>query len=882
MPLEKLRLKVSSTQRYLFSRVILGSSAEIKDVVPVEADGVVITETEPSPNEGDIPVSTTETQDVPKEAAVDGAETAAIEKAGDDQIPEEQPQTEVTPEELVVEVNKPEDAVGGVEQEETAHEAEPIAAEVNNVGNDNHEAVEQPIVEDGPVATEEANGNEATLEQLDEQPEVTVQVETTPFVEEPQVDAAAEELAGEGVTVHAEAQAVAESAVEETRVEEDIPAAVVEEAQAPIVNDEAPTVEAEPVEVTAEGVPPSVDAVTIGENTSESTPVQAVLAEATIDETPASIEAELVTETAREEESAPAEPVVAAEVDEEVTAAVEAEAASEEALAPVAAEAIAEDAPVPTEDEVAIEETSVPVEAASEEPPVEAGAEAVALEAEPIAEVTASEETTAPVEAEPVVDKETPVIVEAEPAVEVATNEETPAPVAVETEPAVEVGTSEETSAPVEVVPVVEEITGAVQAQSVVEAAGEEASLTVTTDVTSEEAPAPVKAELIAGETTSFETEPAVEITEVAAPIVIEPFSEITGQDTSAHAEAEPIPETVNEETSTAIESEANAGEETPGPAPVEAEPATQSTDEVLPIPIEVTALAGTEVANGGASESKPVADITAEIESSGTVGVELVTTAATHEDEDVPVQVDEAEVPEEIQGSEIAYDKVPVEASPEPVAEISASEAAPVEVQEVPCEDNIISVEADDAPVGVAQKEIAVEGTPATVDPTEPSTEDTVGHVADTEPTLYGREASETGIKDAEVALEGASIALATNAVEETLSAVSSESVKEANVHDEQLAPTLAQNGHLSNVLEPPITVPAEEQQTETVEGDAEPLAGLKTENLFVQTALDTTTFTPIVDSGIEVCLNILQIPINLTRHSSRSMNPIPRTCLV
>lgn len=780
-----------------------------------------------------------------KEAAVDGAETGAVEKAGIDQIPEEQPQTEVTPEELVAEVNKPEDesgGVGGVEQEETAHEAEPIAAEANIVVNDNHEAVKQ----DEPVATEEANGNEATLERLDEQPKVTEQVETTPCVEEPQVDGVVddaavgqvEELAGEGVTVHAEAQAVAESAAEETPVGEDIPADVVEEVQAPVVNDEAPTTEAGPVEVTAGEVPLSVEAVAIGGSTSEVAPASVELAEAAIDEAPEA------TKIAREEESAPAEPVVVGEVDEEVTAAVEAEGASEGALAPVAVEAIAGDAPVPTESQVAVGETSVPDEVTSEEPPVaaadedEAVARVVALETEPTAEVTASEETVAPVKPEPAVD--------------VATNEESSAP-AVEAEPVVN-----------------EEITGAVQAESVIDAAVEGEP---TTDVTSEEAPAPVKAELVASETAPIETEPAAEITEMAAPIVAEGFSEITSQDISAPvdaelipapAEAELIPDAVNEETSTAIESEANVSEETPGPAPVEAEPVAQPTDEA----IGATAPAGTEVTDEDASESKPATDITGEIESSGPAGAELVTTAAIHEDvpneDEAPLgEVRSEVVPEEVQESEIASDKVPVEANPEPVTEISASEAAPVEVQEGPCDDST-----DDAPVGVAQKEIVVEGTPATVDPIEPSTEDALGHVADTEPenvvepALDEQEESEAGIKDdTEVALEGASIALATNAVGETLSAVSSESVKEANVevvHDEQ--PTLAQNGHLSDVLEPPITVD-EEQQTEPVEDDvphAEPLVGLKTENLYVQTALDTTLFTPIVDSGIEVCLNI------------------------
>ena len=781
-----------------------GSSSEAKDV-PAESEGAVAAETDPLPREESDVILTTEAQELPKAPADE--ETGATEQVEIDQVIEGQPQAEVTAEVLVAEVNEPDgrsSAVGGVDQEETAHEAEPVAAEINNVGDGTHEAV---VVDDEPTATvavEEANGNEATLEQLDEQPEVTVHVETAPFVEEPQADEVAaatvvEEPSGEGVPASVDV----EQAVEEARGEvggEDIPAvveavpvneAVAEDSQASVVSEETPAVGA-----------------AIEETTDEAEPVVQIAesgpAEVAIETTPDPVEPD---------------PTVREEV---ASAPVEAEVASEESPAPV----MAEDVPEPSQVEVA--ETSVSVEATREETTVaesaveknpasgEPGVEIAAAEetpaqgeAEPVVGVTTTEETPAPIEAEPVVSEESAVVVEVEPTDEVATTNETPAPIEAEpahevttnetpeslvvveaeptvedasgAEPVVEVTTSDETPAPVEAEPVVaeetpvaveaapvysEETLAPVKAEHVIDGTAGEAPFTDSTiDISREEALAPVEAELIASETRPADTEPTAEVTEEATPVAVEPSAEAV--------DAIPTPETVDEETSTAAEP--IDGEGAPAPAPIEAEPVTEA----------------------------------------------------------------------------------------EEVTEPSKAEPALVDV----------GSEAVNTPVG---EEVVIRGSSAAVADAE--SEITV------EPMLKDRGVFGAGIKnDTEVALEDASVALATNSVKETSPAVSSESTQEPNVEAVLEEQPTTESGHLSAaVSEPSIKedVQAEEQQEEPVEDAvvAEPLAGLKTEDLYIQTSLDTTTFTPIVDSGIDVCMNHSWISISLTRRSSRSQNHNPR----
>ena len=729
----------------------LGSS-EAKDVVPVESEDAVVAEADSLPKEDCDTGSTTEAQEVPKAAADE--ETGAAEQVEIDQVLEEQPQAEATPEVLVAEADEPEGgsgAVGGVEQDETAHEAEPVAAEINNVGDGTHEAVEN----DELRTTVAVEGSEVTLEQLDEQPEVTVHVETAPFVEEPQADevvVATVEQVGDAAAP-AEGQAVEEVHGE---VAEDIPAAV-EAVAGESRESQASVVSEEPAEVAIEESPASVDAEIASEETSA--PIEAGSAEVAIEATK--------------------EPVT----EEVASASVEAEAASEEP-------------PVPSGAGVSTVETSVSVGA------------------EPVVE-TAREETAV---AEPAVAAPGEVV---EPTVEVATNEETPVSVkadeethVVEAEPVIQVTTTEKTPAPIEPEPV------ATEAEIAAQIAGREADAKPTSDISREDAPAPVEAVLITSETAPADTEPTTEATEEVAPIAGEP-----SQDAPAPIEAKPTPETVNEETlTTAIESEPIVSEEAPGPAPIEAGLVTEVANEDA---VEVTAPA--ETANEEAPDSESVAEAAAEI----------------------------------------ANEAVPVEASTDQVAEVSGGEVAPAETQEVPCEN--ISVEAE-GPVGVAQEEIAVKGAPAAVDLTASSTEDILGHVADAEPEV----AVEADIKnDTEVTFEDTSVALATTAIEEPSPAIPSESMKEPNVEAVLEEQPATENKHLSaDVLEPPIKkdIPAEDAV------GAERLTGLKTEALYIQTSLDTSPFTPIVDSGIEVCMNHSRISISLTRHSSRNMNRNPR----
>lgn len=836
----------------------LGSFSEAKDVVPAESEGAVVTETDPLPQEDSHVVLTTEAEELPKAPADE--ETGAAEQV---EVVEGHPQAEATTEVLATEVNEPDGgsgAVGGVDQEETAHEAEPVAAQINNAGDDTHEAV---VVDDEPraaVAVEETNRNEATLE----------------------------EPTGEGVAASVEDKADVEQAVEETRggvVGEDIPAVVDAEA----VNEAV----AEDSQATVEETPASVDAEPVVDIASKEAPalVEAGPAEVAIDATPdpigldpvireevasASVEAEVaseeatreesaVTESAVEENPAPGEPVDDIIATEETPAQGEAE--------PVVG-VPTEETPAPVEPSPTVEAEPTDAVATPENPPATINAEpvvsegaAVVVEAEPtneaattnvtpapieaesVDEITTNEETPVAVEAKPVVSEESLVVVEggseatlasAEPVVEVTTSDETPAPVeaepvvAEETPVAVEAAPvySEETLAPVEAEHIVSDETAvAVEA----ELTAREASFTdskPTTDISREEAPAPVEAELL---TTPADTELAAEATEEAAPVAAEPSAEVASQDVPPPVEALPTPETVNEETSTAeVESEPIDGEDAPVPAPIEAEPITKAA--------EVTEA---ETANEEVPESELItSEILAPSEASGLAETELVTTGTAQEY--VPVQAVETE----------------------PTLADGGSEA--------------VTVEADNTPVGVAQEEIAVKGAPAAVN----SLEDTLVQVVDAEseitvePMLKEQGVFEAGIKNnTEVALEDASVALATNSVEETSPAVSSESTKEPNVEAVAEEQPATENGHLTaDVLEPSIKedVPAEEQLAEPVVG-AETLTGLKTEDLYIQTSLDTTTFTPIVDSGIDVCINHSWISISLTRRSSRSRNHNP-----
>lgn len=830
-----------------------GSSfSEAEEVVPTESEGAVIAETDPLPQEESHAVLATEAQELPKAPADE--EAGAAEQVKIDQVIEGQPPAEATTDAPVAEVNEPDGgsgAVGGVGQEETAHEA---AAEINN---GTHEAV---VADDEPkatVAVEETNGNEATLEQLDEQPEVTVHVEAAPFVEEPQADEVAvatvvDEPAGEGVPASVEDKADVEQAVEDVRGEvvgKDIPAvveavpvneAVVEESQASVVSEEAPAVEA-----VVEEIPASVDVEPVVEIASKDTlarveagpevaikatpdpvehdstiheevasaPVEAEVAseessasltsqvEVAIEETSVSVEGKPVVEAAREEtavaesaveeNTAPGEPIVEVTATEETPAQGEAE--------PAVGVTTTEEAPAPVEAEPVVSEVSpVVVEAEPTDEVATTEETAAPIEAESTDEVTTNEETS---EAEPVVSEESLVVVEAESTVEVANTEAILAsggaepvvaeetPVAVEAAPVY----SEETLAPVEAEHVVSDETAvAVEA----EPTAREAPLTdskLTTDI-SQEVPAPVEAELIASETTTADTEPVAEVSEDATPVVTKPSAEVASQDVPALVEAISTPQTVSEETSTA------------------------------------------------ANEVVPESEMTsAPIEASGVAETELDTI-------------------------EIAQEDVPAQA---------------VEIEPA------LGFEADNTPVGVAQEEVAVQGAPAAVN----SLDDTHVQVADAEPEitvepmLKEQGVFEAGIKnDTEVALEDASVALATNSVEEEEAsppAVSSESTKEPNVEAVLEEQPATESGHLSaDVLEPSIKedVPAEEPVEDAVR--AEPLTGLKTEDLYIQTSVDTTTFTPIVDSGIDVCMNHSWISTSLTGCSSRSQNHNPRVC--
>jgi hypothetical protein len=853
------------------------SSSEAKEVVPAESEGAVVAETDPLPQEESHTVLTTEAQELPK------APAGAAERVEIDQVIEGQPPAEATTDVPVAEVNEPDGgsgAVGGVDQEETAHEAESVAAEINN---GTHEAV---VADDEPratVAVEEANGNEATLEQLDEQPEVTVHVETAPFVEEPQADevvvaTVVDEPAGEGVAASVEDKADVEQAEEEVRGEvvgEDIPAvveavpvneAVVEESQASVVSEETPAVEA-----AVEETPASVDAEPVVEIASKDTParVEAGPAEVAIEATPDPVEHDPAIH--EDVASAPVEVEVASEESPALVTS-QVEVAIEETSVSVEAKPVVE----ATREETAVAESAVEENPAPGEPIVEiiATEETPAQgEVEPVVGVTATDEAPAPVEAEPVVSEVSPVVVEAEPTDAVATTNETPAPI--EAESADEVTTNEETT--VEAEPVVsEESLVVVEAESTVEVANTEATLASggAEPVVTDETPAPVEAEPVVAEEIpvaveavpvySGETLAPIEAEHVVSAVTVEaepaareapftdskPTTDISREEVPAPVEAELIAsETTTADTKPAAEVTEEA-------TPVAAEPSAEVASQDVPVLVEAISTPETvsEETSTAANEVVPESEITSEIlapiEASGVAETELVTTEIAQED--VPAQAVETE----------------------PALADVRSEAV----------NSIISVEADNTPVGVGQEEVAVQGAPAAVN----SLGDTLVQVADAEPEiavepmLKEQGVFEAGIKnDTEVALEDASVALATNSVDETSPAVSSESTKEPNVEAVLEEQPATESGHLSaDVLEPSIKedVPAEEPVEDAVR--AEPLTGLKTEDLYIQTSVDTTTFTPIVDSGIDVCMNHSWISISLTRRSSRSQNHNPRVC--
>ncbi|KAF8625540.1 hypothetical protein AX15_005307 [Amanita polypyramis BW_CC] len=418
----------------------------------------------------------------------------------------------------------------------------------------------------------------------------------------------------------------------------------------------------------------------------------------------------------------------------------------------------------------------------------------------------------------------------------------------------------------------------------------------------------------IAGEETAglVEAEPIGK--DQAAPEESETVAEATKEEVQAPVEAEPI-ESTNEEAPAAteaehvIEVEASVSEvelfaEVGEVPPTEPEPVAKAEEEALTAKVESVIQEGAPVlAEVPVSvESEPIAEIASkDIPVSVTedirapIEAELITVETSKEQastalvEAEPAVVDahtEA-TPEKTEAKpEITSESA---VNSEPAAEVLGNETAPVEAQVE--EADSTPVEAETATAGITQEKVAVEEMSVEEVKDEPVAEEIApGEVSNTESEIVVEGAlPKADNHDAEIAHEGTSVALATSAVEQTPSAVeskttneTSEGLMEAPAQDElsMSEAILVEGEHLStDVPEPPaettatlgegvdveVAAPVKEQLTEVPDAgtfemkddsaaEIEPLTEFHAETLSIQTSFDTTTFTPVVDSGIEL----------------------------